>query len=335
MRNCERGSGFPPCSSVKRSEANIGDSIPVTHTSPSPCAAWASPQENRPALTYRRDPSAPHELAVSMFPPEVPGGMGSLRGCASRAHSSSFGVGAEAGWRCRWRRSGDIAVGAGRTVPQIASGTRWAASLSPGSKPVHPQPCVWTWRIDNQSVTRLGAVDCDRSRKQVDRATCQVKRPCAWDPSCPSPVADLRASRERQSIRSRWPSCALAARVPRVVHVLVRQVMSLSMEAAVTWVTLLQQIPGPDHLSCPMENGPRAPRPRRSGHRLASGHIGARTPVGGTPGRGAGAGRARRPGFRGGARLDPHGKGPCVCRRSADLAVGQSACRRLRRRGDR
>ena len=43
VRNWGAGIERPFCT-LKRSAAYIGASMPVTQTSPSPCAAWASPQ---------------------------------------------------------------------------------------------------------------------------------------------------------------------------------------------------------------------------------------------------------------------------------------------------
>ena len=61
----------------KRKAACMGHSMPVTQTSPSPWAAWASPQEkSAPACCtgrYRTDPFV--RWRVSMLPPKGPGGM--------------------------------------------------------------------------------------------------------------------------------------------------------------------------------------------------------------------------------------------------------------------
>jgi len=57
--------------------ADMGDSIPVTQTSPSPWAAWASPHAKRAPFTCtgsrRRLPRT--NWRVSMLPPNTPGGM--------------------------------------------------------------------------------------------------------------------------------------------------------------------------------------------------------------------------------------------------------------------
>ena len=66
---------------MKRRAPYIGDSRPVTQTSPSPWAACASPQlKSAPATWTGRYSVVPRvSWRVSMFPPKFPGGM---TGCA-------------------------------------------------------------------------------------------------------------------------------------------------------------------------------------------------------------------------------------------------------------
>src|SRR5918999_4750097 len=61
----------------KRNAAYMGLSMPVTQTSPSPWAAWASPQEkSAPACCTGRYRTEPFVMwRVSMLPPNGPGGM--------------------------------------------------------------------------------------------------------------------------------------------------------------------------------------------------------------------------------------------------------------------
>ena len=70
-----------PFSSVNRRLAYIGASRPVTHTSPSPWQPWASPVENSAPGTWTGRYSVVPWCSwrVSMFPPNVPGG---ITGCA-------------------------------------------------------------------------------------------------------------------------------------------------------------------------------------------------------------------------------------------------------------
>src|SRR4051794_40028228 len=73
---CALGIERPFCS-VNRSAPYIGNSTPVTQTSPSPCAACASPQLNSaPSTWIGRDSVVPRvSCPGSLLPPEAPRGM--------------------------------------------------------------------------------------------------------------------------------------------------------------------------------------------------------------------------------------------------------------------
>jgi hypothetical protein len=87
---------YRPFSSVKRSSPCIGASMPVTHTSPSPWAACASPQRKQRALDLDRQVArrAPYELPRVHVPAEAAGRHDGLliRSGATDAHRPEEGL---------------------------------------------------------------------------------------------------------------------------------------------------------------------------------------------------------------------------------------------------
>ena len=143
--------------------------MPVTHTSPSPWAAWASPQLNQSALDLDRqvERRALHELSRVHVPPEASGRHDRhlLRARGTDAHRPEERLDRDRDVVAQIRELAvreveDADVGIREVVGQQAE-----AGDDDG---VAPAARLHLEDLDRQRVARLGSFDEHRSRQRVD-----------------------------------------------------------------------------------------------------------------------------------------------------------------------
>ena len=142
--------------------------MPVTQTSPSPCAACASPQlKSAPGTCTGRYSVVPlTSWRVSMFPPNVPGGITSCA-AAPTGQTPIVPKNGSTGIAMSSRRYANLPSERSK-MRRYGSGKSSGRRPAPGMIAVKPQPRVCRSRISTASVSpRLRALHRDRPRQRV------------------------------------------------------------------------------------------------------------------------------------------------------------------------